>query len=49
MSTFAESVMERYHIDKKPTYLPMHPGTVLSSSQSPSTDEEKEYMRKIPY
>lgn len=49
MKTFAESIMERYEIDKKPTYLPMHPGTVLSSNQSPSNDEEREYMKDIPY
>ena len=49
MKTYAESIMEKYNIDKKPTYLPMHPGTILLTSQSPSTNEEKEYMKKLPY
>ena len=49
VNTLTESVMERYSIEKKPTCLPMHPGTVLSLSQSPSTDKNKEYMRKIHY
>lgn len=49
MKTYAKSIMEKYNIDKKPTYLPMHPGTILLTSQSPSTDEEKEYMKKVPY
>lgn len=37
------------HADCKPVSTPMLPGLRLSTSMAPQSDEDKEYMRKVPY
>ena len=48
-STYIESIAKHFSINKKAIYIPMHTGTILSSSQSPLTPEEKELKNNIPY
>src|SRR5215469_17094529 len=43
-------MLQRYGFEScTPVSTPMNPGTCLSSAQSPSTPEEVEEMRTIPY
>lgn len=46
-SAYIKSITERFSINKKPTYIPMHAGTILLLLQSPSTPKEKESMNNI--
>jgi hypothetical protein len=43
-------LLERYgFVDCSPVSTPMDPGVCLSTSQSPSTPEDKAFMRTVPY
>jgi hypothetical protein len=47
---YVETVLQRFHMqDAKPEYVPMKPGTILSTDQSPSSQTELEDMKDIPY
>ena len=47
---YIDSIRKTYLPDDfKPMYIPMAPGAVLSSSQSPTTPEDVEFMSRKPY
>jgi hypothetical protein len=47
---YIHKVIRRFNMhDSKPVSTPIAPHFKLSSSQSPSTDSEFEYMSKVPY
>ena len=49
-STYIDKVLKRFNMqDSKKGALPMSHGMNLSKAQSPSNNEERERMRKIPY
>ncbi|XP_074313781.1 secreted RxLR effector protein 161-like [Silene latifolia] len=49
-STYVDKVIQRFNIiDSKKGFLPMSHGITLSKTQCPSTLDEQERMRKIPY
>ncbi|KAD3640064.1 hypothetical protein E3N88_29287 [Mikania micrantha] len=49
-STYIDKVLKRFSMqDSKRETLPMAHGTILSSSQSPKTNEEKKKMERVPY
>ncbi|KAD4385964.1 hypothetical protein E3N88_26133 [Mikania micrantha] len=49
-STYIDKVLKRFSMqDSKRGTLPMAHGTILSSSQSPKTNEEKKKMERVPY
>ncbi|KAD2805308.1 hypothetical protein E3N88_38685 [Mikania micrantha] len=49
-STYSDKVLKRFSMqDSKRGILPMAHGTILNSSQSPKTNEEKKKMERVPY
>ena len=49
-STYIDKVIRRFSMqDSKRGLLPMAHGTVISSKQCPSTNEEKKKMEGVPY
>jgi len=48
---YLQKVLQRFgiHDDTKPVSTPLAPHLKLSSQLSPTTDEEREYMAKVPY
>ena len=48
---YLQKVLQRFgiHEDTKPVSTPLAPHLKLSSCLSPTTDEEREYMVKVPY
>ena len=49
-STYIDKVLKRFKMeDSKRGFIPMQPGIILSTSQSPSTKVELEKMNGIPY
>lgn len=48
---YLKKVLQRFgmHEDTKPVSTPLTPHLKLSSRLSPTTDEEREYMAKVPY
>ncbi|KAD2393595.1 hypothetical protein E3N88_40572 [Mikania micrantha] len=49
-STYIDKVLKRFSMqDSKRGTLPMAHGTILSSNQSPKTNEEKKKMERVPY
>lgn len=48
---YLQKVLQRFgiHEDTKPVSTPLAPHLKLSSRLSPTTDEEREYMAKVPY
>src|ERR1044072_8841755 len=49
-STYIDKVLKRFNMqDSKKGALPISHGMNLSKAQSPSNNEERERMRKIPY
>ncbi|KAI3702758.1 hypothetical protein L6452_28510 [Arctium lappa] len=49
-STYIDKVLKRFKMeDSKRGFVPMQPGIILSTSQSPSTKVELEKMNGIPY
>lgn len=47
---YLSKVVQRFNMsDAKPTNVPLAAHFRLSSTQSPETEEEKEFMMKIPY
>ena len=48
--SYIKKVIDRFGIkDAKPVSTPMAHYFKLTSSQSPTTDEEEEFMAKVPY
>ncbi|WVZ63555.1 hypothetical protein U9M48_013178 [Paspalum notatum var. saurae] len=49
-STYIDKVLKRFNMhDSKKGFLPMSPGTILSTTQCPSTTDEQKRMSEIPY
>jgi len=47
---YIKDLLERYnHADCSPVGTPMDPGTKLTTEQAPSTPEEIEQMKTVPY
>lgn len=47
---YIQDVLKRFNMqDCKPVATPMNPAVKLSKKMSPTTEEEKKQMRRIPY
>ena len=47
---YVKTILQRFNIqDSKPVNVPIHVGVHLSTEQCPKTQEEEEYMSRVPY
>jgi len=47
---YIQELLDRYGLQEcRTAYIPMEPGNLLSSKDSPTTNEEKQEMKSIPY
>ena len=49
MSTYLDKILKEFKMDESKKFLPVLQGVKLSKTQSPTTAEDRETMKVIPY
>jgi len=47
---YIQELLKQYGLQEcRPAYIPLEPGNLISSKDSPKTDDERQEMKNVPY